>query len=751
MPTGLASAQAATVRSEQENTGPAPAAGIHRVRGEAASEPQPGPAYATTDVTGQPAARSVATLRETYGNSPSGLAGEIVPAQPVPAVQPFHPQETEPSTSHVLTLTSRLVACRAPLLPPAELLNKQVRGETVPFRADFARLAATRNHAGLASQPLFAAAKDLGRDTALSVEFAKEQAGGSAWQPMSEAVEPVAWGEALVRSPQALQLRPAAGPSRTTAREPQLGAFFEKTRGKTGKASLTATEASNTETKLRASTSPALPGVAGEPAPFGAAVSREGFTRERVPLAFEQPDSNQPATSFHLPGPVDPPARLAGVFPVPATQPAMSVALGFRTELQGTPRAPEATALPAPDGGWPAPGLVQPAPGQDAAVSHMPRHLAFALQLAAATEACRPTIRREAGDTTAPRSTAFGVHVHYRWPTAAAAWRQSASGVHVNDRAAADADSRALVSASTAPAVPGTSSSSVAMTRRFLSRTGSSPVFGGSADSQVLLEAVPMRWPEPGNAAQATATLKAKTTPATAQEAGSPQPAMDEQAPQISPATVACKPRATAPVSGPSQSTCRERALTASGSPVSVASSNTTPAALDREPAPATPEAPLGAGKPPQAEPLVEQHLPVRTLTLATSSEHGTRVAVHLADRGGQIHVSVRTSDAELASRLRRSVSELVNQLEQAGYRAEPVPVLAEKLAWQAGSDGNPEAGSQSGAGDQSPAGREGSQQSWRQQQHQPRSHHSWQRAWHQMTEGQTHNATMEEPWTQGK
>jgi hypothetical protein len=52
-------------------------------------------------------------------------------------------------------------------------------------------------------------------------------------------------------------------------------------------------------------------------------------------------------------------------------------------------------------------------------------------------------------------------------------------------------------------------------------------------------------------------------------------------------------------------------------------------------------------------------------------NQGGQRVDVRLTERGGEVHVSVRTPDAQLAGSLREDLPVLSAKLEQSGFRAE--------------------------------------------------------------------------------
>jgi hypothetical protein len=66
------------------------------------------------------------------------------------------------------------------------------------------------------------------------------------------------------------------------------------------------------------------------------------------------------------------------------------------------------------------------------------------------------------------------------------------------------------------------------------------------------------------------------------------------------------------------------------------------------------------------------------TVRLPDSTDQGT--AVRFVERAGEIHVSVRTGDAELAQNLRGGLNDLTNRLEDGGIRTE---------VWQPGGGSN--------------------------------------------------------------
>ncbi|MGH9658695.1 MAG: hypothetical protein ACRD96_09135, partial [Bryobacteraceae bacterium] len=59
---------------------------------------------------------------------------------------------------------------------------------------------------------------------------------------------------------------------------------------------------------------------------------------------------------------------------------------------------------------------------------------------------------------------------------------------------------------------------------------------------------------------------------------------------------------------------------------------------------------------------------PVRQISLVVDNE---RIGLRVAQRGDELHVAVRTPDAQLTEQLRRHVDQLVASLDQAGFRSE--------------------------------------------------------------------------------
>jgi len=87
------------------------------------------------------------------------------------------------------------------------------------------------------------------------------------------------------------------------------------------------------------------------------------------------------------------------------------------------------------------------------------------------------------------------------------------------------------------------------------------------------------------------------------------------------------------------------------------------------------PGAPEPAPNPEPIQSRIESELPPapaapRDIKLEVNSG-GQRVEVLVADRGGDVHVAVRTSDTHLAGALRDDLPALSSRLEQTGLRAE--------------------------------------------------------------------------------
>jgi hypothetical protein len=101
-------------------------------------------------------------------------------------------------------------------------------------------------------------------------------------------------------------------------------------------------------------------------------------------------------------------------------------------------------------------------------------------------------------------------------------------------------------------------------------------------------------------------------------------------------------------------------------------------------------------------------------------------VDVHVAERGGQVHVSVRTPDSDLQTALRQDLGTLVRSLDRAGFHADAV-------APNSGPGTQPSAADLNGAGSQhrnsdSNSSRHSGEQSGHQQQ--PGQHRQNSKKW---------------------
>ncbi len=62
---------------------------------------------------------------------------------------------------------------------------------------------------------------------------------------------------------------------------------------------------------------------------------------------------------------------------------------------------------------------------------------------------------------------------------------------------------------------------------------------------------------------------------------------------------------------------------------------------------------------------------PMRSLALEFTPDGARDIKLRVAERAGDVHISVHGTDASLAGRLREGVSDLVGSLGKAGYEAE--------------------------------------------------------------------------------
>jgi hypothetical protein len=87
-------------------------------------------------------------------------------------------------------------------------------------------------------------------------------------------------------------------------------------------------------------------------------------------------------------------------------------------------------------------------------------------------------------------------------------------------------------------------------------------------------------------------------------------------------------------------------------------------------------------------EPAAADQTPLKRMDLRIPDANGGGVTVRLQERGGAVHVSVRSNDAQLANGVAENLPELTRNLDRQGYRAETrIPGGANPVA-----DATPEA-----------------------------------------------------------
>ena len=131
-------------------------------------------------------------------------------------------------------------------------------------------------------------------------------------------------------------------------------------------------------------------------------------------------------------------------------------------------------------------------------------------------------------------------------------------------------------------------------------------------------------------------------------------------------------------------------------------------------------EAPAGptveaAARPANAAPeLAEIAVPVATKATGPAQEIAVRISqpdspvvdLHVTERGGEIHVAVRTPDAELQTSLRQDLGTLTNSLERAGYHTEAfVPRAASSSQTNLRGEQQPQQGSSGRGGSNGESG----------------------------------------------
>jgi hypothetical protein len=113
---------------------------------------------------------------------------------------------------------------------------------------------------------------------------------------------------------------------------------------------------------------------------------------------------------------------------------------------------------------------------------------------------------------------------------------------------------------------------------------------------------------------------------------------------------------------------------------------------------------------------------PMRELSLQISSAGDQKVDVRLVERAGEVHVSVRTPDADLAHEMRQELGSLTGKLSQSGFGTEQFTPLS------SGSSNLPD--QRSTPGNQDPSGGQHPQHGGSRQQQQPQDERGKRPAW---------------------
>ncbi|MBV9938432.1 MAG: hypothetical protein JO150_08015 [Acidobacteriaceae bacterium] len=111
---------------------------------------------------------------------------------------------------------------------------------------------------------------------------------------------------------------------------------------------------------------------------------------------------------------------------------------------------------------------------------------------------------------------------------------------------------------------------------------------------------------------------------------------------------------------------------------------------------------------------------PVRNVHMQVIGDNNNRVDIRMIDRGGELHVSVKSEDLNLAKGLQDHMPELTSRLEQSRFQAEVwMPKLSEVVkpemsgARDFSSDGNNGSNNSSTYSDQQRKGQQGNQPDW--------------------------------------
>ncbi|MEO5922879.1 MAG: hypothetical protein ABIR70_03535 [Bryobacteraceae bacterium] len=95
---------------------------------------------------------------------------------------------------------------------------------------------------------------------------------------------------------------------------------------------------------------------------------------------------------------------------------------------------------------------------------------------------------------------------------------------------------------------------------------------------------------------------------------------------------------------------------------------------------PSLAETPVTNGNPQiiEIQPRAEvRAIPAREIAVRISAPDAAPVDLHVKERGGEVHVAVRTADTELQTSLRQDLGTLVERLDHSGFRAETIVTQA--------------------------------------------------------------------------
>jgi hypothetical protein len=149
------------------------------------------------------------------------------------------------------------------------------------------------------------------------------------------------------------------------------------------------------------------------------------------------------------------------------------------------------------------------------------------------------------------------------------------------------------------------------------------------------------------------------------------------------------------------------------------------PSPADREAQPAVPAQEASVARPAAMEPPEPAAQPVSRDVSVHLADGESSVNIRMAERAGEIRVTVHTPDHDLANSLRASLPDLVGKLRQSGFQAEawrPAAATQAAAGRRSGSDASP-------SQEHSPGARRDGRQRQPQQQ-QPKNQPRWAGVW---------------------